>query len=501
MKKTGLLICLLVTPLFLGYNNTIKNSSLEIETINIPASNEKIIKLTEYARPVDPYYTGAKNIGGYSQSIAMSHIGNIESVWDKYKGAGVTIAVVDSGIDLNHPDFKDLSSNSRVSTLSASFTYDSKTKKVIKQVGIENLGHDYDEKKEKYNAHGTNVAGVSAATQNTVGVAGIAPEANLLILKSQLITNCANEAIKYAADNGADVINLSIGSYAEKWKPDAVKDVDYFPGSDTAMVEAINYAHNKGVIIVAAAGNENVSVHSYPAANKYVIGVGALEINSSNVKADYSNFNKPTETPLDDVNVDVVAPGTVITTQYNGKSTYTRIAGTSFAAPIVTGAAALWKQKNPKGTPEQFENDLFSSTFDIGEQGWDTTFGYGGINIGSLMTDFDIDASNITLDLTATHQIKATTKRPTDILIYESDDPKIASVSDTGLVTGVATGTTTIHVTYGKETKNMIVNVTNKYPPKPCGCGGNIATSSMIISLISISFISLLIIKKKRYEK
>jgi serine protease len=187
-------------------------------------------KVTEYIEPNYIYRAFAvPNDPEYSQQWNLRSI-NVESAWDDTKGSGVTVAVIDTGIT-PVPDLQN-------------------TKFVA--------GYDFvNDKVEALddNGHGTHVAGtVAQSTNNSYGVAGIAYEANLMPLKvlsasgGGTVADIA-ESIRFAADNGADVINMSLGG----------------GGESQLMQEAIAYAHLKGVVIVAAAGNSTENSASYPA--------------------------------------------------------------------------------------------------------------------------------------------------------------------------------------------------------------------------------------------
>ena len=241
----------------------------------------------------------------YSKQWNLHNIG-IEGAWSQTKGSGVTVAVIDTGI-------------TRVRDLVD-------TKFVPGYDFVSDRPEAADD-----NGHGTHVAGtIAQSTNNQYGVAGIAYQANLMPLKvlsdygGGTVADIA-AAIKFAADNGADVINMSLGG----------------SGESQLMKEAIDYAYKKGVTIIAAAGNENHNGASYPARYPHVIGVAAF--GSDGEKAPYSNFG---------AGVDISAPGgsdagkilqETIDPENNSEGIFLGLQGTSMASPHVAGVAALIK--------------------------------------------------------------------------------------------------------------------------------------------------------------
>lgn len=282
-----------------------------------------IAKKTESIEPNYIYQAyEIPNDPDYSQQWNLRSI-NIEAAWDETKGNGVTVAVIDTGV-------------SRVPDL-AKTTF-------VK-------GYDFvndQESADDDNGHGTHVAGtVAQSTNNSYGVAGIAYQSSIMPLKVLAASGGGTvadiaEAIKFAADNGANVINMSLGG----------------GGASDLMQEAVDYAHSKGVVIVAAAGNENRNSSSYPARYPHVISVSALGPNGE--KAPYSNFG---------AGVDISAPGgseagKIVQETIDaetGAAVFAGFQGTSMASPHVAGVAALVRSLGIDN-PDEIETILTKSS-------------------------------------------------------------------------------------------------------------------------------------------
>lgn len=266
------------------------------------------------------------------------------------RGDGVAVAVIDSGIEGEHPDLNGANILDCCNLAGA-------------EDGVDGW-------------HGTFVAGVLAAqVGNGLGTDGVAPNITLLpicITKSGYSTTALLiQAIDCAIEQGADVINLSIGGKT----------------GGASMREACQRALDAGIILVAAAGNykageyKRSTTYMYPAGFDGVAAVSACMQAGDQVVFDesYSYFNDQ---------ITVAAPGTAIQSLYPGGGTAVK-EGTSFAAPVVTAMAAMAKQRSDAITPEAFLELLCSSALDLGEPGYDLYYGYGLADIGAFVEALD----------------------------------------------------------------------------------------------------------------
>ncbi|NHC42788.1 S8 family serine peptidase [Bacillus sp. MM2020_1] len=273
--------------------------------------------------------------------------------WAKTKGSSnITVAVIDGGVQKDHPELRGkIVSPYNTLTGNANYTPDE---------------------------HATHVAGIIAASFNKRGIAGIAPNVKIMpinVFDSQgaSIYNVAL-ALKYAADHHADVVNMSLGSESYSYL------LDYYA----------SYARSKGVVLVAAAGNSDTYIPMYPAALPGVISVSATDSNDRITS--FSNYGG---------SIDLAAPGQSIYSTISGSS-YQYMNGTSMAAPVVTGVAALVRSKNPFLTPSQVENILMKSTADLGNRGWDSYYGYGRIDAYKAVSKTPAPITKLTVPTTYT---------------------------------------------------------------------------------------------------
>ena len=306
-----------------------------------------------------------------------------ETAWDYYtSNPTITIAIVDTGVDLAHPD---LSANLWVNTLETVNGIDDDGNGYIDDINGWDFGAN-DPNPNDQCGHGTHVAGIAAATTNNGrGVAGVAFDSRIMSLKG-LGFGCGGNvsdltaAMLYAVNNGADIINNSWGG----------------TGYDALIESTINTATASGVVVVSAAGNSNAEAHNYfPANVERSITVSATT--NANIRASYSNFG---------VKIDVGAPGgdnsggvgdilsTVPPTSFISNAfvtdsfgeRYMWMAGTSMAAPHVAGLAALVLDAHPAWTVGQVTAIMRKTGLDITTPGFDLDGGHGLIQSEDAVT-------------------------------------------------------------------------------------------------------------------
>ena len=289
----------------------------------------------------------ANNIISYNapdESLQWHH-GELDTkrAWKLSAGTGVVVAVIDTGVDINHVEF-----TGRLSAKS----YNSHTN----QTGLAYVSDD--------TGHGTHVSGIIAASKDYGNdVCGVAPGVTLMVLKANISSDpryfdsaAVYSAINYAVNNGANIINLSLGR-------------EYYDGVDELEQSIIANAVAKGVTVICAAGNQKNNHAGYPASYSDTIAVSATTYNYK-FDNNYSNYGPE---------IDVAAPGSYIYSTKNGGG-YANMSGTSMSAPSVTGIAALLKSINPGYTPQQIRAALRDTAMEAGPLGRDDYYGYGVAN-------------------------------------------------------------------------------------------------------------------------
>lgn len=335
------------------YRLTVKTGEEEASAASLAAQSDVLFAEPDYlffATEITP------NDSLYAQyQWNLRHI-RADSGWERTTGSSnVIIAIADTGIDLSHPDL---------------------IGKIVG--GIDTVNNDFDPQDD--NGHGTHVASTAASqTNNARGIAGVDWNARLMPIKvlnaagSGSSTQVANGII-WATDNGAKVLNMSLAG----------------TNSSSLVNNAIQYAYERGVLLVAAVGNSYTigNPTSYPAAYEHVIGVAA--VNDTDGHASYSNSGSY---------VDVAAPGGDPSSSIDGDprhwipgaywrgggASYAQLSGTSQAAPHVAGLAGLLLAINPTLTPDQSAQIITDSAVDVQSSGWDPFSGYGRIDVAAAL--------------------------------------------------------------------------------------------------------------------
>ncbi len=380
-----------------------------------------------------------------------------DSLWSKYNGTGVKVAVLDTGVDSNHPDIKG---------------------KVVDKVSFAK-----DESPEDGNGHGTHVAGIIAGSgaSSSGKYKGVAPGASLMnikVLNNQGYGQASliMEGIEYAVDNGADIISMSLGGSV--WPPD---------GTDPLSMTA-NAAVEKGVVVVVAAGNSGVPFQiSTPAVAEKVISVGATT--KEDQIAQYSSQGptwghriKPevvapggaSPISFDPAKLGIVsakAAGSMLDRMNPGNGVdkyYLALSGTSMATPHVSGVVALLLQAYPKLTPEQIKQRLMNTGVDLG---------YDPINQGAGRIDAvsAVDNTVSVIPLSLSYIMDPGTKTEETIKITNNGKKKITlSLIDNGDL-NVKFSSETVQIEPG-ETKSIIATI-----GIPAGLSAGIHSSNIFV--------------------
>ncbi len=291
----------------------------------------------------------------------------------------VLLAIIDTGIDYEHPDLKNILFVNKGETGTDRSGNDKRTN------GIDDDGNgfiddyrgwdfvnkldvfpgklqddftNWDNDPMDENKHGTVVSGIIGAEHNSIGIAGVSPNVKILNLRAFDKNGEGEEddvasAIIYAVKMGAKIINMSFG---DRIYSEVLKDV-------------IDYAHSQNVILVGSAGNSASDLPHYPSGFNEVISVGAIQ--EDEILAGFSNYGST---------IDLVAPGSqIITTTLDNR--YNKFSGTSVATPFVSAATAMLVSQNINYTNDEIKQILKSTAQDLGKSGWDIKYGAGKLNI------------------------------------------------------------------------------------------------------------------------
>ncbi|NEU30283.1 S8 family serine peptidase [bacterium LRH843] len=316
----------------LGYDVVKIQGNAKLEDVVKRYANMDQVRSVMPSIPVQLFGEGDPKRAGMYHLDAL----NVEKAWELAGDHEVVVGVVDTGVDRNHPELKN------------------------QLIGEYN---SFDPMKRPLpDLHGTHVSGIIAAEKgNGIGGYGVNPNAKILSIdvfnRAYGFDYDIAEGILYAVDQKVDVINLSLGMY--------------YPSP--VLKDAVAKAIEEGIVVVAAAGNENTDeMKPYPAAFPGVISVGAT--NAEGKRASFSNYGAM---------IDVVAPGEDVYApafDIDKHSTFQPLSGTSMSSPVVAGVVSLLLSKHPDLTPYEVKYILEKTAKDIGAQGYDLVYGYGMVD-------------------------------------------------------------------------------------------------------------------------
>ena len=314
----------------------------DLHIVDIPVGSEKAIaallakhphlKFAELDRRMEPSFVANDPYLGSQWHINKI---NANTAWDSAQGAGITIAILDSGVDGTHPDLS--------ARMVAGWNF------------LDNNANTSD-----VNGHGTAVAGAAAASLNNgTGVAAVAGQAKIMPVRISDANGYAYwstvaQGLNWAADNGARVANISFAA-----------------GGSSAVQSAAQYMKNKGGLVIVAAGNNGIDEMITPTTSMIIVSA----TDGNDVKTSWSSFGSA---------VSVAAPGQDIWTTIRGGG-YQAWWGTSLASPVVAGVVGLMMSAKPSLSSTQVESLLFSSAVDLGTAGRDSSYGYGRINANAAV--------------------------------------------------------------------------------------------------------------------
>jgi thermitase len=429
-----------------GGRSARRMGKVQVHVVNLPSeADERVavellkrnphIKAAEIDKLVAP-----EQVGNDTYYASAWHLPKIQAptAWDSSLGAGVTIAILDSGVDGAHPDLQ--------GKLVPGWNFYDKNSNTSDVYG-----------------HGTKVAGsAAAASNNGTGVTGVAWNAKIMPVRVSDTSGYAffstiAEGIYWAADNGAKVVNIS-----------------YAVQNSISVQNAANYLRTKGGLVINSAGN--TSALDATLANGSLISVSATTIDD--VKASWSSFGNY---------VDVSAPGAGIWTTARGGG-YAAVSGTSFASPVTAGVVALMMSANPALKPTELENILKTTAVDLGTAGNDQLFGAGRINAAAAVQKAKglsvIATADVTAPLVAITSPGTTTVNGiVPVNVNATDNLGVVKVELYAKGVLVATDLTPPYSFSWDSTK--VVDGSASLTAKAYDAAGNMATSSAISVTVS----------------
>jgi len=412
--------------------------------------------------PNDKYYRA-----GYQWYLNGTNGIDAPTAWtvassDASKKQTVKIAVIDTGVLASHDELND----GQIDTVNSARIVGGTISR-----GADTLGDS--------DGHGTHVSGIICATSdNDSGITGVATGAGNSAVSEIAIDAQTPElygvfysqdlvlSVNYAVSKGAKIINMSLGG----------------PGNDKLLADAIESAYNNGVLVVTAAGNENTDALVSPSDSNDVLSVIANnDTGSSRTGAEdfsaYSNFGaaKDLSAPGDDILSTWIGSNNGFNKKgaTPGNTKFAYDSGTSMAAPVVTGTAALLLYYEPALTLRQVKNYLYSSA---GSTSFSASQAFGNLNAGTALTNLAADkeaVKSIVLNTTSMsvytgddkqieYEVLPGTSKSVDVS-WTSSNTAAATVSGEGIVTGVSEGTAVITASIGDVSASCTVTVKNKY--------------------------------------